>query len=138
MLKGLDTSAIKYVQGIVPAAISAAASTQAVDLSNFTFGTVLGTAGSTGAAAVAVNVLRSATSNGTFQPIGCSITLSIASKTQVRSFTANSSAVWYRLHYTAAGAGSPILALYLIGQGVREAPIDQDSNTTSYSVIANA
>lgn len=136
MLKGLDTSAIKYVQAIVPAAISAQASSQAVDFRDFTFGTVLGTVGSANGS-IAVSVLRSATSNGTFQPIGCSLNFTAASKTQVRSFTANSSAVWYRLWYTHT-LGSPIVALYLIGQGGRKAPITQDTNTTSYSVISNA
>ena len=138
MLKGLDTSAVKYINALVPAAISAAGTTTAVDLSDFTYGTVLGTAGSTGAAAITVNVQRSGTSNGTFASIGCSMVLNVKDKTKVRSFTANSSAVWYKLAYTALGGGSPIVALYLIGQGARKAPITQDSNTTSYSVISNA
>jgi hypothetical protein len=138
MLKGLDTSAVKYVQCLVPAARSTGGSTQAVDYSNFTFGTVLATCGSTGAAAITVSVLRSATSNGTFNGIGASLNLSAASKTHVRSFTANSSAVWYKLYLTHVGGGSPIVSAYLIQQGGREAPIDQDTNTTSYSVISNA
>jgi hypothetical protein len=136
MLKGLDTSAIKYAQCIVPAAVTAAASSQPVDFSNFTFGTVLATGGSI-AGAITVNVVRSATSNGTFNGIGCSLNLNAASKTQVRSFTANSSAVWYKLYYTHT-LGSPVCAMYLIAQGSRKAPIEQDTNTTSYSVISNA
>lgn len=138
MLKGLDTSAVKYISQLVPAAVTAAASTTAVDLSDFTFATLLGTAGSTADGAIAVNVQRSATSNGTFQPIGCSINLNVANKTKVRSFTMNSSCVWYKLHYTQTGNGSPITALYLIGQGSRKAPINQHDDTTSYSVISNA
>lgn len=135
MLKGQDTSAIKYVQCIVPAAVTAAASSQAVDLSNYTFGTMLVSGGSV-AGAITVEVQRSATSNGTFQGTGASVNVNAASTTHVRSFTINSSAVWHRLYYTHT-SGSPVAAMYLIGQGVREAPINQDSSTTSYSVISN-
>ena len=135
MLKGLDGSAVKYITALSPTAISAAASTAAHDLSNFTFGTVVVSTGSTGAAALVMNVQRSSASNGTFQPFGASVTAGVLGKTQVRSFTVNTSAVWHRVHYTAVGGGSPAISIVLIGSGGREAPIDQDSNTVTYGTI---
>ena len=83
-------------------------------------------------------VQRSATSNGTFQPIGASVNAAVLGGLHARSFVVAASPVWYKVHYTATGAGSPSMGIILAGQGVREAPIDQDSGTTSYSVIANA
>ena len=138
MLKGLDTSAVKYIQALVPVSVTAASDSGPVDLRDFTFGTVVGMGGSTADGAVAVNVQRSGTSNGTFASIGASINLSLINKTKVRSFTINTSAVWHRLSWTQTGNGSPIVALILIGQGGRKAPINQHAETTSYSVISNA
>ena len=135
MLKGLDGSAVKYITALSPTAISAAASTAAHDLSNFTFGTVVVSTGSTGAAALVLNVQRSSASNGTFQPFGASVTAAVLGKSQVRSFAVNTSAVWHRVHYTATGGGSPAMSIVLIGSGGREAPIDQDSNTVTYGTI---
>lgn len=138
MQKGQDTSAIKYIHALSPTAISAAASTPPVDLGNYTFGTLLFSTGSTAAATLTAAVQRSATSNGTFQPIGASINAPNAGILHARSFVVSSSAFWYKVYYTATGAASPVISIILAGQGVREAPIDQDSLTTSYSVIANA
>ncbi|WP_455218605.1 hypothetical protein [Kaarinaea lacus] len=138
MLKGLDSSAIKYISALSPTAISAAGSTNAVDLSNFTFATLLVSAGSTAAATINVNVVRSATSNGTFNSFGASVSAAVLGGAHARSFVVGGSTGWHKLYYTATGAGSPVMQMFLIGQGVREVPIDQDSNTTSYSVINSA
>ena len=137
MQKGQDTSAIKYIQALVPVAATAAASTTAVNLGNYTFGTLLVSTGSTGAAVITADVQRSATSNGTFQPFGASVTVNDANTLTVRSFVVASSAIFYKVWYTHLGGGSPIVGIVLAAQGVREAPIDQDSATTSYSVVSN-
>lgn len=135
MLKGIDTSAIKYIQALSPTAISAAGSTNAVDLSNFTHATLLFTTGSTAAATITVNAVRASASNGTFHNFGASVQGAVLGKTHVRSWTVGGSEGWYKLHYTAAGAGSPVCAAYIVAAGTREAPVDQDSNTTSYGVV---
>ena len=67
MLKGLGTSEIKYITALSPTAISAAGSSNAIDLSKFTHGTLIVSAGSTAAATINLDLLRSGTSNGTFQ-----------------------------------------------------------------------
>ena len=137
MQKGQDTSAIKYIQALVPVAATAAASTTGVNLGNYTFGTLLVSTGSTGAAVITADVQRSATSGGTFQPFGASVTVNNADTLTVRSFAVASSAIFYKVWYTHLGGGSPIVGIVLAAQGVREAPIDQDSATTSYSVVSN-
>lgn len=138
MLKGQDTSAIKYITALSPTAISAAGSTNPVDLSKHTFATLIVSTGSTAAATITAEVQRSGTSNGTFQPTGASISTAVLGELHVRSFVVAASPVWYRVYYTATGAGSPVMDMVLAAQGTRAAPVDQDSNTTSYSVIANA
>lgn len=135
MLKGLDGSAIKYITALSPTAISAAASSNPFDLSGHTFATLLVTAGSTGAATITAAVQRSSASNGTFQPFGASISAAVLGGTHVRSFAVATSAVWHKVYWTATGAGSPVMAAYLIGQGTREVPIDQPTGTTSYGTV---
>ena len=137
MQKGQDTSAIKYISALSPTAISAAASSDPYDLGNYTFATLLVTTGSTGAATITADVQRSATSNGTFQPFGASINAGVLGGFHARSFVVASSAHFYKVYYTAVGGGSPVMGVVLAAAGVREAPIDQDSGTTSYSVISN-
>lgn len=138
MLKGLDTSTVKYYTALSPTAISAAGSTNAIDLSKSTFATLIVTTGSTAAATINVDVLRSSASNGTFHNFGASIPATILGTTYVRSFVTSSSDVWYKTYYTAAGAGSPSMGFVIAAQGQREAPVDQDSSTTSFSVINSA
>jgi len=139
MLKGLDTSAIQYIQVLTPVAVSAAGTTTAVDLSKFTHATLILMGGSTGAAAITASVLRAGASNGSFLVAkdAASVNFTVANKTHVRSFGLNSSAVWHKVSY-AAVAGSPIVGILFAVGGTRVAPIDQDSNTTSYSVVGSA
>lgn len=138
MLKGLDTSSIQYIQALSPTAISAAGSTNAVDLSKFTHGTLLVSTGSTAAATITADVLRSSASNGTFHNFGASVSAAVLGSLHGRSFTLGSSDVWYKLYYTATGSGSPVMSFVLKAAGARDVPVDQDSNTTSYSVINSA
>ena len=96
MLKGLDSSAIKYVTAAPASDITAGGSSGASDFSAFTFGTLIVSVGSTAAAVVTVDVLRSSTSGGTFHNFGASITTAIANTLHVRSFALGSSDVFYK------------------------------------------
>ena len=134
--RALTGSEIKYVSALSPGAFGAAGSTDPVDLSNFEFGTLLVHAGSINTGFEA-HVLRSGTSNGTFQGIGASIGFNAGGKVGVRSFNAVSSAVWYRVYYT-NGTGSANAGIALVGQQPRSTPINQDSNTTVLSTVLDA
>lgn len=131
MGRGLSGSEVAYITALSPTAIGAAGSSDPFDLSNFTWGTVKVTCDS---ANLVVNVARSATSNGTFAQIGASLQ-SVASKTVVRSFTMDSSAVWYLVSYDNGNAGSITPDITLIAQGARRTPIEQDSNTSVISSV---
>lgn len=138
MLKGLDGSTIKYYTALSPTAISAAGSTNPIDLSKATFATMIVDTGSTAAGTINVSVLRSGTSNGTFNTNGASVAASVLGNKYVRSFTLNSSAVWHRCYYTATGAGSPSMNITIAAQGQREAPVDQATDVTVYSTATSA
>ena len=135
MLKGLDTSAIKYIQALSPTAMTVLGSTNAVDLSNFTHATLILQSGSTGAATVTADMVRASASNGTFHNFGASVNAAVAGKTHVRSWVVGGSEGWHKVYYTQTGSGSPVCNALIVAAGTREAPVDQDSNTTSYSVI---
>jgi hypothetical protein len=136
MLKGLDSSAVLYATALSPALTSSGGSSNPINLSKFTNGTLILTAGSTAAATIAAYVLRSGTSDGTFQDFGASVSAAVLGKTHVRTFPINTSAVWHRVFYTHTGAGSPAVNILLAANGTRSVPINQDSNTTSYGTVA--
>lgn len=135
MLKGIDTSAIKYIQALSATALTAAGSTNAIDLSNFTHATLVFQSGSTGAATITADMVRASASNGTFHNFGASVSAGVAGKTHVRSWVVGGSEGWYKVYYTQTGSGSPTGNALIVAAGTREAVIDQDTNTTSYSVI---
>lgn len=138
MLKGIDTSAIAYITALSPTAISAAGSSNAFDLSKYTHATLVVTTGSTAAATINVDMVRSSASNGTFHNFGASVSAAVLGGLHVRSFALSSSDTFYKAYYTATGAGSPSMGVVLIAGGAREAVIDQPSGTTSYSVVNSA
>lgn len=127
--RGLNASAILYQGALSPNAIdhTVSASTDPVDLSNFQFGTLIALPGVTVGSGT-YNVQRSGTSNGTFNPFGASVVTGAAGGMQVRSFNADSSAVWHRVERVTTG--SQTTAVVLIGHGARYVPITQDSGTT--------
>ena len=138
MLKGIDTSAIKYFNFLSASEILEGGSGTAYDLSKFTHGTLLFSCGSTAAGVLTGDVLRSSASNGTFHNFGASVSAAIANSLHVRSFTLGSSDVWYKLYHTQTGNGSPAVAAVLVAQGARVAPVNQATLVTSYSVINEA
>ena len=124
-MNGLNASAIKYVNALSPLAVADPGSSNPFNLGGAgRFGTLLVAANGAGGV---VNVLRSGTSNGTFNPIGCSLTTQ-ASKLGARSFSMQSSAVWYKVSYDDNGAGV-LMNIILSVQGQRDVPVEQDSNT---------
>jgi hypothetical protein len=126
----LSGSEVKYVLGLSAVAGGAAGSGAPFDAAGFTFGTLLFQANT---AQGTVNLLRSATSSGTFNDWGASLT-GVASKLAVRSFVLNSSNVWYRLHYNnVAGSmtGCAIIAL----QGAYQTPVNQETTTNVFSTV---
>lgn len=135
-MKRANGSAIKYVLAVSPvgAGLGAAGSSDPVDFSQMSWGTLLATMGSGNNFTASVE--RSATSNGTFAQFGASVTLTTGSgQVAARSFTMDSSAVWYRVAYSNNGAGSVNPAVYLIGADVADVPITQHTNTTVYSDV---
>lgn len=124
-MNGLNGNSVKYLSALSPTAVADPGSSNPVNLGGAgRWGTLL--VHSDGAGAV-VNVLRSGTSNGTFNAIGASLT-TLASKLGVRSFSMQSSAVWYKISYDDNGAGTT-LAVTLAVQGQRDIPVVQDANT---------
>jgi hypothetical protein len=130
--RGLNGSAVQYVTMLSPVALATPGSTTAYDLREATHGTVVVTANS---ADLAVHVQRSGTSDGTFQGFGASLQ-SVASKTAVRSFAMNSSAIFYRVAYTNANLGSIISTIHLLTQGNRTVPVTQLTGTVVSSDVA--
>jgi hypothetical protein len=87
----LSGSEVKYVLGLSAVSIGAAGSGAAFNAAGFSFGTLLFSSNTAGAT---MSLLRSATSNGTFQGWGASVT-GVASKLAVRSFVLTSPNTWY-------------------------------------------
>src|SRR3990167_7168286 len=105
--RGLSGSQTYRVQALSPVALATPGSTTPVNYGEFGWGTLIAIANS---AAYRINVERSATSNGTFAQIGCSLTTT-ASEASQRSFTMESSAIWYRVSYDNNDQGSVIAAI---------------------------
>jgi len=136
MTKRLNGSAIKYINALSPAGagLGAAGSSNASYLPHASWGTLLVHAGS--ANNFVANVMRSGTSNGTFANFGASLTVTAGSgKLYVRSFTMDSSAVWYKVSYDNNNAGSFVGSVMLVAADNMDIPINQDGNTTVYSDV---
>jgi hypothetical protein len=126
----LTGSEVKYVLGLSAVALATAGSSAAFNSAGFTYGTLLFQTNSAGATA---DVLRSATSNGTFQTWGASLT-GVASKLAVRSFQLGSSNTWLKVSHN-NGAGSATGVAIVALEGAMQTPVEQHSNTTTYSTV---
>jgi hypothetical protein len=126
----LTGSEVKYVLGLSAVSIGAAGSSAAFDAAGFSFGTILFSSNTAGGT---VNLVRSATSNGTFQGWGASIT-GVASKLAVRSFVLTSPNTWYKLHYD-NGAGSMVGCAIVALQGAYRTPVNQEATTNVFSTV---
>jgi hypothetical protein len=126
----LSGSEVKYVLGLSAVSIGAAGSGAAFNAAGFTFGTLLFSSNTAGAT---MSLLRSATSNGTFQGWGASVT-GVASKLAVRSFVLTSPNTWYKVHYD-NGAGSLVGCGIVALQGAYVTPVNQESTTNVFSTV---
>lgn len=134
--RGLDGSAVKYIQALSAGDFDAKTCTAAFDLSKFDSATLLVLAGSVNTGAEFV-VQRSATSAGTFAAFGASIGTNAGCKVLARSFGVGTSNIWHRV-YVDNGTGSATAGVALIGHGARVVPVDQDTNTTVHSYVVAA
>lgn len=128
-------SAVKYIRAVTPDAYSSAASTTASNLSDFTWGTLIVSAGSI-AGTLNAHMLRSATSNGTFSEFGASVTAYAEGEggsLKVRSFKMDSSAVFYKVTHVAS-ASSEYAAVVIAG-GARQIPVNQENDVTVHSDV---
>jgi hypothetical protein len=130
--RGKSGSEVKYIVGLSNLAVAAAGSSNPVNLKDSGFVNVLVAADSDD---LVVNVERSATSNGTFNQIGCSLQ-SVASGLAVRSFRMGSPN-WVKVSYDNGNAGSINAVILLEAQEMRQTPVNQETNVTVYSTILN-
>lgn len=128
---GLNGSSIKYINALSPGDFNAAASSLPYNMGNYTWGTLVVNAGSINSGFEA-HVLRSATSNGTFNGFGASIAFDTGSQMGVRSFPMNSSNLFYNVYYT-NGTGSAVVGIDLIAAGAREQPIPNQAASVTVS-----
>jgi hypothetical protein len=126
LARGLSGSEILYYNALSPMHNATLGSSNAIDLSEYTYGTLVLSSGSVNN--FTVTVKRSATSAGTFGELA-SVNLATGSGLTVRSFVMDSSCVWYRLDYS--GTGSANVAAVMVAQGARRTPIDQASVGTA-------
>lgn len=135
----LNGSVLKFVNALSPVAIAAAGSSNSVNLAGYEGAIVVvscGSAPSLSSGGLLVTVLRSATSNGTFQGMaGASIAgIGTNNQTAVRSFAINTSATWHRIFYNNSNGGSTISNIELIAFNTRYEPVQtQETNVTVYS-----
>ena len=126
----LTGSEVKYVLGLSAVSIGAAGSGAAFDGAGFTFGTLLFSSNTAGGTA---QLVRSATSNGTFNGWGASLT-GVASKLAVRSFVLTGGSPWYKVHYDNV-AGSMVGSIVVALQGAYQTPVNQESTTNVFSTV---
>lgn len=127
-----SASELGFTVALSPTAVSAAGSTNASPLGNqFNFLT-LGVWSSS--ADAVVNLEKSGASDAGFAQAGLSIQAQ-ASKLVMRSIQLTGSGQYYRLSYDNNNAGSATLFMFLVGDGARRTPIEQDGDTAVLSTI---
>ena len=134
----MNGSTIRIIQALSGVAIAAAGSSNAVNLAAYEKAMLILSVGSapTGTGML-VSVVRSATSNGTFNGFGASLPGQNANaKVVTRSFAVNTSAVWHRIFYDNGTGGSFIGNIELLAHNPRNEPVTtQESNVTVYSDV---
>ena len=112
--------------------IGAVTSFNAVNLAGFYGAMVIGTTGSNGGGTTGVvyKVVRSSTSNGTYNPFGfalSAITAGSMSQVIVRNFLVNTSATWHRVVVNNGAGGSVVPIAFLLGMKGPYEPIGTQS-----------
>lgn len=129
-MNGLNGSAIKYVVALSGVTFADGASSNPFNIGDT--GRWLNVLAVANSAQTVFKVLRSATSNGTFNETGLSLA-PVASGLTVRSMPLQSSATWYKLSYDNTGGSTTATVIFEV-QGQRNVPIaTQDTNTTVLS-----
>ena len=133
---GKSGSEIKYIP-VSSGVRIASGSTNPSNLAGFEFATLVVMTGSIGGS-TAWQVQRSGTSDGTFATYTSLVGISgsaASGKIITRSFTLDSSAVWYRVVIDQNGTERNDVSAMLVLQAPRLTPVDQHSDTTSYSDV---
>lgn len=138
----LNGSVIKIVNALSPVAIAAAGSSNPVNLAGYEGVMAIATVGSAptlSSGGALFSILRSATSNGTFN--GAASLTAVGTNNQVvaRSLAVNTSATWHRLFYNNSNGGSMIVNVELVAFNARYEPVTtQESNVTVLSDVLRA
>lgn len=131
---GKNASANKIVPALSGVQI-ASGSTNASNFAGYEFGTLIVASGSVGGTTL-IALTRSATSNGTFGTFGASLPAIAACKVVSRSWTLDSSAIFYRLVYDKTGTQSDnISAVIELRAGRVEPAPTQHADVTIYSDV---
>jgi len=136
---GKSGSEIKYLVALSNGANATAGSTNASNFAGYEFGTILvADASAPAAGGLTVNVMRSGTSDGTFASFGASINYAALALhgLRVRSWTLDSSAMWYKVSYDNNGGASSRPTIIIALQAARTQPVTtQALDTTIFSTI---
>ena len=130
---------------VVPATSFLNVATTAVSSNAFNFAGYYGVMGifssgsnGGGTTGLTYKVVRSATSNGTYNPFGFTTSALTAGcgPTIVRSFLVNTSCVWHRVVANNAGGGSYVPIVFLLGyHGNFEPVVTQNTKTTTQADV---
>src|SRR5258708_7408301 len=133
-------SNIKVICAVSPnVAALTGLSSNGFDLSGFYGAMLIGTTGSHGSLDGAIfKVVRSGTSNGTFNPFGMSLSSnqSASGATFVRNFLINTSCVWHKVVYN-NGSGSSVPVAFLLAMKGPYEPIGTQNATPATVVQAD-
>lgn len=131
-MNGLNGSAIKYVNALSGVTFADGGSSNPFNIGDT--GRWLNVLAVANSAQAVLKVLRSATSNGTFEETGLSIA-PVASGLVVRSMPLQSSATWYKLSYDNTGGSTTATVIFEV-QGQRTIPVEsQAAGTTVLSDV---
>ena len=132
----INGSVVKWVNALSGVAIAADGSSNPVDLRGFTGGLlVLNTGSAPSLNGMKAYVMRSATSDGTFQTFASVGGGNANNIHSLRAFAINSSAVWHRVFYQ-NGGGSFIGNIAIMAFNGRNQPVpSQESNVSLYSDV---
>ena len=136
----MNGSTIRIIQALSGVAIAAAGSSNPVNLAAYEKAMLIvsvGSAPTVAAGGLLVSVLRSGTSNGTFNGFGASLPgQGTNARVATRSFAVNTSAVWHRIFYDNSNGGSTISNVEILAHNPRNEPVvSQESNVLTYSDV---
>lgn len=127
----LNGSAVKVFNILPPgASINGGASTAAVNLAQFEGATVIvsvGSAPTLSSGGGAFTLMRSATSNGTFQGVADLGPIGTKDQAVVRAIAVATSATWHKVFYTNSSGGAMYASIEIVAHNPRYEPVNQES-----------